>query len=570
MFPLIDQLGNWNPQLLRELKGRIKPSTVVLAIALSGIVQFLLLIYCYGRLPAPISTLNSHHYCTGKLLHLGEQMCVRDAVGNLLINWQVWWADTFVSLSLTGSFLLILVGVYLLANDVTQEEQRGTLNFIRLSPRATWEILLGKLLGVPVVLYLGVLLALPLHIWAALNGQVSIGLMLSFDLVTIAACLFFYSAGLLVNLALPKLGGLQVWCSSGVVFILLMFVYRGAGYAFPGNWLTLLSPTILLGHLDGSAFAIQSFADPQHNIRFLWFGFPFLITPLRLLAAFLLHYSVLTAWIWVALDRRFRTPSATLFSKRQSYGLVATLELIAVGFATQATPPYMGSIGSAEPPQLDYSVVPELLLNNFYLLMLFNLLGLLALAILLSPARQELQDWARYRRTQSQRAWQSLLQDLLWAENSPMLLTMAINIGLVMVMMLAWAASWSDAEYQKRAILTALLNAGVMLVCMAIAQVMLNSRLPKREFWAIGTVSGLIVLPPIAFMFAFANTSVPQSMWLFSAIPWVAVETVTAQSLLLTLLGHFSLFGLFSFRLSQQLRRSGASETKVLLSGTTP
>jgi hypothetical protein len=566
MLPLFDRLGNWNPQLLRELKGRLKPSSAVLAIALSGIVQLLLLIYCYGRLPVVQLGITAHRYCTGEQRYPWEFDCVRDTAGNYLINWQTWWMDTFVSLSLTGSFLLILMGVYLLAQDLSQEEQRGTLNFIRLSPRSTQAILMGKLLGVPVVLYLGVLLALPLHVWAALQGQVPISLMLSFDGVTIAACLFFYSAALLVSLALPKLGGLQVWLSSGVVFVLLLFLYNAdGGFVFPGNWLMLFSPATMLDSLTGVAFS-ANYGGIEEKEYASWFGWQFSRTAFSLLAALLLHYATLTSWIWVALGRRFRMPSTTLFSKRQSYGLVATLELIELGFATQVVPPYIDS--SANQPVRDLNVVPSLLLDNFYLLLLLNLLGLLILALLLSPPRQAMQDWARYRRSQSSRARWSLLQDLLWAERSPMLLAMALNVALTGVLLLGWVASWSEIEYQKRAVLAILLNGGAILVCVAIAQVMLNSRLPKREFWAIGTIGGLIVLPPIALTFAFANTSIPQSLWLFSAVPWAAVGIVPVQTVFLTLLGQFSLVGLFSLRLSQQLRKAGSSETKVLLSST--
>lgn len=40
---LLDRLGNWNPQLLRELKGRLKPRNVIITIALSLVSQLMLL-----------------------------------------------------------------------------------------------------------------------------------------------------------------------------------------------------------------------------------------------------------------------------------------------------------------------------------------------------------------------------------------------------------------------------------------------------------------------------------------------------------------------------------------------
>ena len=37
----LDRLGTWNPQLLRELKGRLKPRNVIITIALSGVSQMI-------------------------------------------------------------------------------------------------------------------------------------------------------------------------------------------------------------------------------------------------------------------------------------------------------------------------------------------------------------------------------------------------------------------------------------------------------------------------------------------------------------------------------------------------
>lgn len=144
----LDRLGNWNPQLIRELKGRFKPRNLAIALTLSLVGQFLIAMTCL--------------------------------ISSVDINWSLSWSDLFVRLSWFSTLALLGVGTYLLINDLAQEERRGTLNFLRLSPQSTQSILLGKLLGVPSLLYLGIILVVPLHLWSGLAAQIPLGLILSF------------------------------------------------------------------------------------------------------------------------------------------------------------------------------------------------------------------------------------------------------------------------------------------------------------------------------------------------------------------------------------------------------
>jgi len=71
--------------------------------------------------------------------------------------------------------------------------------------------LVGKLLGVPILLYLVAGLAAPLHLWSGLAAEIPLSLILSFYGVLIASCLFFYSAALLFGLVGSWLGGFLGW-----------------------------------------------------------------------------------------------------------------------------------------------------------------------------------------------------------------------------------------------------------------------------------------------------------------------------------------------------------------------
>lgn len=80
----IDRLGDWNPQLLRELKGRLKPLNLFISGAISLLGQFLLFMYFQVQLPIPregVVDVRSK-YCTGGPVEYGSPECLTDRFGN--------------------------------------------------------------------------------------------------------------------------------------------------------------------------------------------------------------------------------------------------------------------------------------------------------------------------------------------------------------------------------------------------------------------------------------------------------------------------------------------------------
>jgi len=139
---LINRIGDWNPQLLRELKGRLKTRNVAIASAISLLGQLLLVMSYYGQLPVEkVESQTFSKYCPGPEQYYRGNECLKDIAGNFVINWQYWWLDVFVWLSLISIFVMSVVGTYMLIADLAQEDRRSTLNFIRLSPslpKAFW------------------------------------------------------------------------------------------------------------------------------------------------------------------------------------------------------------------------------------------------------------------------------------------------------------------------------------------------------------------------------------------------------------------------------------------------
>lgn len=552
----LDKLGDWNPQLLRELKGRLKTRNLLIAGTLSLLGQLLLFLYFYNQLPVDATSDVHHPYCTGNNEgRYGMNECLRDVAGNIIINWQHFWIEPFACLSLIGIFALLVIGSYMLIADLTQEERRGTLNFVRLSPQSTQQILVGKLLGVPILLYLVAVLAIPLHLWAGLSAQIPLGLILGFYVVLIASCIFFYSAALLYGLIASWLGGFQAFLGSGAVFIFLCLLNTSQANS-PANWLQLFLPQTAIQFLEEippTGIWIHLLGPSRAGLENLqWFYLPLSASTIATASFVLLNYSLWTYWIWQALKRCFRNPNTTWLSKRQSYLLVACFEVTVLGFVLQK--PSGG-------PDLGYW-----LSSNLSGLLGLNLLLFLCLIAALSPDRQTLQDWARYRRERTT-ALKSLgncylIQDLIWSEKSPALVAIAINLLIASTILLPWILLWSQDVIG--ALFRLILSVNLILIYAAIAQLMLTMR-QRRALWATAAVGGAILLPPILLAVSVGAGSI-SGLWLFSVFPLVKPDGISTITAFLGLIGQWSILGLLSSQLSRQLRQVGESSSKALFS----
>ena len=568
-LPWIDKLGEWNPQLFREIKGRLKPRNILIAVTISLVGQLLVLMSFVNHLP-DVPVLSEEHspiynrYCTGTLPYPKADVSLCSLVGSnsFEINWQVWCQDVFVCLSIIGIFALLVGGTYMLVNDLSKEEQRGTLNFLRLSPQSSTSILTGKLLGVPILLYLVVFLALPLHVTIGLFGQIPFNLILAFYGVVAASCLFFYSGALLFGLVGNWLGSFQAWIGSGVVlmflFVLTQAIMNGSTIVkgYPSDWVMLFNPSIVVSYLTGvKAFKVANLFQVHYIKQLQWFFVPVGGSVWSVVALMVLNYGLWTYWIWQGLKRCFHNPSATLLGKQQSYWMTACFEAVILGFSVNT--------------EQGGRVVRELF-ENYQLLLVFNLLLFLYLIAALSPQRQAMQDWARYRHQMRSSRSKSVLQDLIWGEKSPALVAVALNLAIASSMLLAWILLWPENEYKTSALWGLSISATIILVYASVAQLILLMKTPKRAAWAAGTVGGLIVLPPIVFTVVSINPEKNPIAFLFSALPQVGIEYAAGTSVLFAVIGQSLAFGLLSVQLTRQLQKAGESSTKALLSGRSP
>ncbi|HEY9609601.1 ABC transporter permease [Allocoleopsis sp.] len=568
-LPWLDQLGESNPQLFREIKGRLIPRNILIATAVSLVSQLILLMSFSSQLPVPNQSATAiyNRYCTETAQQqYSTPICLSDGFNGFVINWSLWWKDVFIWLSIMGIFALLLVGTYMLIGDLAKEERRGTLNFLRLTPQSSTSILIGKMLGVPILLYWVGFLAVPLHFVAGLSGEIPLPLIFGYYGVLGASCLFFYSLALLFGLVGKWLGGFQPWLGSGV---LLLFLYpmtmmlANSSYTTrsPLDWLLLFNPEFVLPYLIGS-HSLDASATPNPSYTYGLRELKFFYLPVGssgwgMAGLMVFNYGLWTYWIGQGFKRCFHNPTATLLGKQQSYWLTACFEAVLLGFALN-------------PEVTSWKNYARGAFDHFQILLVFNLLLFLYLIAALSPQRQAMQDWARYRHKEQSVRRRGVFLDLIWGERSPSLVAVALNLAIASSILLPWMLLWPESEYKIPAFWGLLVSSSLTILYATVAQLMLLMKTPKRAIWAAASLGGLIVVPPIIFGFFSITPTINPGIWLFSAFPWVSLENVTGFSVFLAVIGQSLTFGLLSLQLTRQLKKAGESSTKTLLSGRSP
>jgi hypothetical protein len=554
---LIDQIGEWNPQLFREIKGRLKKRNLMIVGTIAFIGQFLFYLAFQAQIPVPnpLSTYPiTNKLCTGGIKEYDYlPKCILNQAGGFDINWTLWWREFFLYLSIIGVFALIVGGVYLLINDLAQEEKRGTLNFIRLSPQSANSILTGKILGVPILLYLLAFATLPLHFYAGISGAVNLSFMVCFYIILTLSCLFFYSSALLFGLFGTVFSGFQPWLGSGAVLFFLSLALGKPIVENPIDWLNLFSPTMILGYIPrittGKYYYGEFSLDYLHLEKLQFFNFPVGENPTIATALILINFAVGTYCVWTSLHRRYLNPNKPIMTKGQSYLLVPAIQIILLGFAVNKNTD-------------DYMIE-----GSFYFILGFNLVLFLALIAALSPQRQTLLDWARYSYENKRHFWHTaLIKDLLFHEQSPAILTIAMNLGVMAICLGIWATISFNQSKAESALYALMITITMTMIYAVLAQTILFLRTNKASQIAAGAIAGLTILPVPVLLFLSLEPYKHPLWWMFTALPWAGMREATATSVFIAFLSQLSIFTLLSFNLKHQLNKAGQSETKALLS----
>ena len=568
MLNLIDKIGDWNPQFFRELKGRLKAFPVIIAIVTSLATQIVIFLYQLREFPDLESKENINildKYCNlpnpQADRYSSWMSCPPDQI-NMQLWWQDHWEYMFLSLSMIFIFTLLVAGTYLIINDLSQEERKGTLNFIRLSPQSEVSIFTGKMLGVPVLIYLAALAAIPFHILTGVSGNIPFGNILFFYLTLGASCIFFYSYALLFGIFGGSVfSGFKPWLGSGLVFLFLWM----SAVAFGNNnyhnytaFATLFSPTNITYYLFPNLF---NYGTPGLQ-KLEFFNFAIGKSFIGVIAIHLLNYALWTYWAWQGLKRCFRNPNATIVSKQQSYLIFACFEVILIGFFSSQ----------------DYTSEYRSYWSQFYeamgALYAWNLFIIVPLFALMLTHRQAIQDWARFRFHKDQNSTEnvskkSLLSELISGEKSPAILAFAINLSIAVsaVIILFFKAnidSLYSTENVSKLLSVLLVFVSLIMIYATVAQIMLMLKNSKRTLWAAGTTSALIILPIIVF--GVLNIYPSTIFWLFTVGFWFTAEKSTYTTILAAFVCQVIILSLLNWYLIKQVKFAGESATKALFS----
>jgi hypothetical protein len=540
---IVDKLGDSNPQIFRELKERLTPRNITLALVCAAIVQGLVLLYFNGQIPVPTDEalsaqklgVHSSYCLVPPNSGYDESYCRLSPIGGFVIDWQKWWLDIFTCLAWMLPFGLILGSVYTLVADLVREEKRGTLNFIRLSPQSAQTIFSGKIIGVPILIYLTIAAILPLHFMAGMNAGGNILLLLSWDLAIAALTFLLASATVLYVL----LGGVQAILSTVAI-----------GYPL---WMPLMAiNTVVTRSIerDGDALGFDSLR---------WFGLPIVDNAIWFYAFGICTCLVASYWVWQALERRYLAPTATIVGKSQSYSLNLCWQLWIAGFAVSAI--LSGSGGSYARSSA----------ANFLATIDFAALVLLIPTLL--PSKQALQDWSRYRRervTHPQRKfWQrELVKDLIGNDKSPALLAVAINLGMALVLWLplsifAFARLLTGVQFA----VSICIAASLIAIYAAIAHLALFFNFKQRKMWIICSIGGVMFLPMVgAFVLSpsHAPTGLAAILLVFSPLASFGIPQLPMGALVASILTQLGIFSFLTRQLQRKLQQSGQSQTNRL------
>ncbi|NJR68556.1 MAG: ABC transporter permease subunit [Synechococcales cyanobacterium CRU_2_2] len=566
----LDKIGDWNPQLMRELQGRLRWRNLLMALIPTILLQTFIVLKYVVKLPVEGP---ANRYCMGPTPN-GMPLCERlgtSAASGWQTNWPLFWADILKDLSLVVPWVVVLGGVYLLAADLSKEIRRGTLNFLRMSPQQGRQILLGKLLGVPILLYVALVAILPLHSFVALHTDFDFAKILAFYGVLVATMVCFYAAALWFALVAEALQGFQPWLATGLVAVILMAGMQGDAQGSVLNWARLFNPLNSLRFLadntpskDNLGIMLDGILTDTHGLRhFAWWYAP-IGADFRSYALLAISNALGFGLIyWLLLERRFQSPATSIISKRHSYGLSLWAAVWFVGFDLQQD-------------CADYCFDPNYIPgtpNAIWLFASFSpsfiILGLLLIALLL-PTPQALIDWARYRRQgerQSDRPHAQLtrlLQDLLWQDNSPPMLAFGLNGVIVLAVLALGVGVQGTVSLTQLWVIWGLYEL-LLLNGLLVVQRLAIANFTHWRWMAIGALlAGGLGVPMALGLLGIQTGTSGGSLFLFTLMAPQAVEVANFGAMAIAFAVQLSLTTLLTTTFSRRLGQLGQSEWKAL------
>lgn len=348
-------------------------------------------------------------------------------------------------------FLLILFGGQCFLSGLLMLGQAGsslknevmnkTLDFQRIAAVGPWDILLGKLLGTPVMSYLLAISAIPIGVFTLLNGVPGVGMVeLLLSWLQLLTFLFLLGSCAIQNT-------LQITTAKGTgaapgfgIFMAVVGLLVYSSFA-SGDALSYLHDPrrSSIGALFSPLTAYAGFsAEDPWLARFYWFswGIPCLIfAPIAHLVA---------AWFFLSImARRLECVEATPLGKMRGYLSIFLVDLVLAGLlgSCHTSYPVLGGAGQSLQQLVGLFLVFHVGISIIYL-------------VTLTPRADWIMSWIWRYRKQHEFVRDSLLHDR--APNTLALLVNLLSASLgVGLMCLMIPDRFTDASFLLEAGLTA-------------------------------------------------------------------------------------------------------------------
>ncbi len=494
---LLDRIGDWNPQLFRELKGRFSGNTLIFTLIGSIGIQLV-----FG-------------------LFIADDKFGKLQIGLQLLNWLL-------------PIGLIMGGVYTLVSDISKEEKAGTLNFIRLSPQSARDIFIGKMLGVPSLVYLAVLLAIPLHLVVAIASGASLGLMLA----------WYSTIGITTYLCL-SIATLYAISGGKFAIVLSLVLFQPIG--------AIVS---LYNYYLNSAIGNATWLAVEPN-QMMWFYLP-IANNIWLFYGFInLTLLIISHWCWVRIDRYYINPKSTNFTKQQSYWLNLTAQVWLFGSVL----PIVTHQSNHSPNAILYALTIFSGIGNF--------LTFISIPLIV-PSRQSMQDWTRYRRshvTHDRKRWwkRDIIQDLLWHDRSPSVLAMAVNLMIPAIIYGVCAIVLiHDLELLGMLAIYITISMILILICTAIANLLSLGAHNTKQGGTISLLGLILFLPLIGGIWAMMYPLTKQlgmNLLLFSPMFSVGIHQLSSLEICFDIIAQLAILAGCTKLLQGKLQKLGASDS---------
>jgi hypothetical protein len=314
-----------NPEFVRHVRAELRPTRAITVAFVVFFVCALIGLACWAQQQEVIERAldNAHRYggtWTTYATRL-QQEGYRPA-WRLLAMWLLGLQDG----------LLTFWSLFSCAQSVSRERDQKTWDFQRTTSLTPAEILVGKLLGEPVLGYYGTLCVLPVTLWAGLAGGFWLRSLAAAYLSIFAAALFLGLGGLWISTLLETRSR-----GVGLIGALAFYGVVLGAFGFADSWfpgLAAFSPLTGLHSVLGIKFDRGREVTPVlfgHEIHWMWMT--------------LLLCGSFGAWLVLMLVRNLKRDyeDIRLLSRWQAIGLAAFLNFV---FYALLRPAATSSIGS--------------------------------------------------------------------------------------------------------------------------------------------------------------------------------------------------------------------------------